>query len=125
MHPILLEIGNWPVYSYGVLLAAAYLSGLQLAVVRARRIGLDGARVMEVTNQSTGYCPEPECWSAVAATLDRLCIEHPPAFTVAFIFRCCASCDTINIVKEGVFECAVCEAELSRVWDVRLAMRAG
>ena len=48
MHPILFEIGNWPVYSYGVLLAAAYLSGLQLAVVRARHRGLDGARVMDL-----------------------------------------------------------------------------
>ena len=37
MHPILFEIGGWPVYSYGVLLALAYLAGLQLAVVRARR----------------------------------------------------------------------------------------
>jgi phosphatidylglycerol:prolipoprotein diacylglycerol transferase len=48
MHPILFKIGSWPIYSYGVLLAAAYLSGLQLAVVRARRIGLDGARVMDL-----------------------------------------------------------------------------
>jgi phosphatidylglycerol:prolipoprotein diacylglycerol transferase len=48
MHPILFEIGGWPVYSYGVLLAAAYLAGLQLAVVRARRAGLDAARVMDL-----------------------------------------------------------------------------
>jgi len=48
MHPILFEVGNWPVYSYGVLLALAYLAGLQLAVVRARRAGLDGARVMDL-----------------------------------------------------------------------------
>ena len=48
MHPILFELGNWPVYSYGVLLAVAYLAALQLAVVRARRIGLDGARVMDL-----------------------------------------------------------------------------
>ena len=48
MHPILFEIGNWPVYAYGVLLAAAYLAGLQLAVVRARRVGLDGTRVMDL-----------------------------------------------------------------------------
>ena len=48
MHPILFEIGGWPVYSYGVLLAAAYLAGLQLAVVRARRRGLDGAKVMDL-----------------------------------------------------------------------------
>ena len=48
MHPILFEVGDWPVYSYGVLLALAYLAGLQLAVVRARRVGLDGARVMDL-----------------------------------------------------------------------------
>src|SRR5438477_5945531 len=48
MHPILFRIGSWPVYSYGVLLALAYLAGLQLAVVRARRLGLDGARVMDL-----------------------------------------------------------------------------
>src|SRR4029079_423334 len=48
MHPILFKIGSWPVYSYGVLLALAYLAGLQLAVVRARRAGLDGAKVMDL-----------------------------------------------------------------------------
>jgi len=48
MHPILFRIGDWPVYSYGVLLALAYLAGLQLAVVRARRAGLDPARVMDL-----------------------------------------------------------------------------
>jgi phosphatidylglycerol:prolipoprotein diacylglycerol transferase len=48
MHPILFELGDWPVYSYGVLLAAAYLAALQLAVVRARRQGIDGARVMDL-----------------------------------------------------------------------------
>ncbi len=47
MHPVLFEIGGWPVYSYGVLLAAAYLAGLQMAVVRARRAGLDAAKVMD------------------------------------------------------------------------------
>jgi phosphatidylglycerol:prolipoprotein diacylglycerol transferase len=48
MHPILFRIGAWPVYSYGVLLALAYLAGLQFAVVRARRAGLDPARVMDL-----------------------------------------------------------------------------
>lgn len=48
MHPILFELGDWPVYSYGVLLAAAYLSALQLAVVRARRQGIDGAKIMDL-----------------------------------------------------------------------------
>lgn len=48
MHPILFEIGGWPVYSYGVLLAAAYLIGLQLGVVRARRAGVDPAKIMDL-----------------------------------------------------------------------------
>jgi phosphatidylglycerol:prolipoprotein diacylglycerol transferase len=48
MHPILFEIGDWPVYTYGVLLAAAYLAALQLAVVRARRRGIDGNKVMDL-----------------------------------------------------------------------------
>lgn len=48
MYPILLEIGGFPVYTYGVLLAAAYLLGLQFALVRARRLGLDANRVMDL-----------------------------------------------------------------------------
>ena len=48
MHPILFEVGGWPVYSYGVLLAAAYLIGLQLGVVRARRAGVDPAKIMDL-----------------------------------------------------------------------------
>jgi phosphatidylglycerol:prolipoprotein diacylglycerol transferase len=48
MHPILFHIGSWPVYSYGVLLATAYLVALQLAVVRARHRGVDGTRIMDL-----------------------------------------------------------------------------
>ncbi len=48
MHPILFEIGRFPVYTYGVLLAAAYLLGLQFALVRARARGLDANRVMDL-----------------------------------------------------------------------------
>jgi len=48
MHPRLLELGPLTVYTYGVLLASAYLLGLQLALVRARRHGLDAQRVMDL-----------------------------------------------------------------------------
>src|SRR5438132_12761440 len=47
MYTILFKVGQWPVYSYVVLLALAYLAGLQMAVVRARRAGLDGAKMMD------------------------------------------------------------------------------
>jgi phosphatidylglycerol:prolipoprotein diacylglycerol transferase len=48
MHPILFEFGGFTIYAYGVLLAAAYLLGLQFALVRARRRGLDAQRVMDL-----------------------------------------------------------------------------
>jgi phosphatidylglycerol:prolipoprotein diacylglycerol transferase len=48
MHPVLFEAGGFTIYSYGVLLAAAYLLGLQFALVRARQRGLDGQRVMDL-----------------------------------------------------------------------------
>jgi len=48
MHPKLLELGPITVYTYGVLLAVAYLAGLQLATIRARARGLEPARVMDL-----------------------------------------------------------------------------
>ena len=40
--------GPFPVYSYGVLLAASYLLGLKLAMSRARARGLDAARMLDL-----------------------------------------------------------------------------
>ena len=48
MYPKLLELGPITVYSYGLLLVAAYLLGLQVAVARGRARGLDGQRVMDL-----------------------------------------------------------------------------
>ena len=48
MHPKLLELGPVTVYTYGVLLAAAYLIGLRLATGRARSRDLDPTRVMDL-----------------------------------------------------------------------------
>src|SRR5512140_3892683 len=55
MHPILLMlpwtvpiVGQLTLYTYGVLLAAAYLLGLKLAMVRAKARGLDANRVLDL-----------------------------------------------------------------------------
>src|SRR5438067_5249824 len=55
MYPKLLELpwtiphfGTLTIYTYGVLLAAAYLLGLQLALVRAKKRKLDPTRVMDL-----------------------------------------------------------------------------
>ncbi len=54
MHPRLFEIpaifgiGPLTVYTYGVMLAAAYLLGLQLAIVRAKKAGLDSQKMLDL-----------------------------------------------------------------------------
>ena len=48
MHPILFELGPITIYTYGVLLAAAYLLGLWMAARRARQAGLDANRVLDL-----------------------------------------------------------------------------
>jgi phosphatidylglycerol:prolipoprotein diacylglycerol transferase len=55
MYPRLLElpwslpiVGELTIYTYGVLLAAAYLLGLKLAMKRADNRGLDGAKVLDL-----------------------------------------------------------------------------
>jgi len=48
MYPRLFELGPITVYTYGLLLAAAYLLGLQLARVRAAKRGLDANRILDL-----------------------------------------------------------------------------
>lgn len=48
MHPVLFEAGGLTIYSYGVLLAASYLLGLQFALMRARSRGLPSQQVMDL-----------------------------------------------------------------------------
>ena len=48
MHPVLFEAGGLTIYSYGVLLAASYLLGLQFALMRARSRGLPAQQVMDL-----------------------------------------------------------------------------
>ncbi|WP_155371489.1 hypothetical protein [Catellatospora vulcania] len=69
-----------------------------------------GWAVAEVSNQSTGYAPEPASWPAVAAALDRAGIAHRGGFTAAFEFRRCPGCAELNLVKDGDYTCCLCEA---------------
>ena len=80
----------------------------------------DGDRwlVHEVSNQSTGYCPDVTSWTAVEAALGRAGLEHPAAFTHPIVFRRCPRCRQRNIVKDDHFVCAACEAPLPRAWNV-------
>ena len=80
-------------------------------------IGDDGLEVAEASNQSTGYCPEPASWPAVAAALDRIGVPHPGRFTQETVFRRCERCGERNVVRDGWFVCGVCGAELPAGWN--------
>lgn len=73
--------------------------------------------VLEITNQSTGFCPEPDSWGSVAAALDAIPLKRPDDFTTRVIFRKCVSCGQRNLVKDDWFVCGVCGAELARKWN--------
>ncbi|WP_433324668.1 hypothetical protein [Spirillospora sp. CA-294931] len=79
----------------------------------------DGAgwAVTEISNQSTGYCPDPGCWPEVAAALDRAGLARPGGFTQPFVFRRCPGCGERNLVKDADFTCALCEADLPSEWN--------
>ncbi|GAA2794232.1 hypothetical protein GCM10010441_19350 [Kitasatospora paracochleata] len=74
----------------------------------------------EVSNQSTGYCPDGSCWPAVAAALDRAGLPRPQGFTHEVVFRRCPGCGEINVVREGNFVCVFCEGPLPSRWNVDL-----
>lgn len=71
-----------------------------------------------LTNHSTGYCPDITSWQAVAAALDGLGIPHPGAFTPAVVFRRCAGCREVNVVRDDFYVCVFCDADLPAEWNV-------
>jgi hypothetical protein len=82
------------------------------------RITRDDISIDSVSNQSTGYCPEPDCWPAVRQALLDAGLRVPSAFTHAFEFRRCVSCATINVLKDGMPDCPNCDTELPSAWNL-------
>ncbi len=68
------------------------------------------------SNQSTGFCPEPSCWPALAAALDDAGILRADGFELRCVFRRC-ECGQTNIVKDEVYECGVCQRPLPQHWN--------
>ena len=73
--------------------------------------------VTEITNQSTGYCPEPHSWQAVDLAIKNIGIIYPKGFNREFVFRQCENCKAINIVKEEWYVCGECDSELPKHWN--------
>ncbi|CAM3536056.1 hypothetical protein [Stackebrandtia soli] len=91
-------------------------------VLSAGEIGFvreaDRWAVSEVSNQSTGYCPDIGFWSEVARALDDVGLGRPSAFTQEVVFRRCLGCQERNIVREDDFVCVLCGRDLPETWNV-------
>lgn len=81
------------------------------------RVAAGAVITEELTNQSTGYCPEPSSWLAVDRALRDAGIVPPAEFATMFVFRRCPRCAQLNIVKDGIYECTVCAAPLPAEWN--------
>ncbi|MEU2026845.1 hypothetical protein ABZ565_32605 [Streptomyces sp. NPDC016469] len=91
-------------------------------VLSAGEIGFvretDRWAVSEVSNQSTGYCPDVGSWPEVARALDHVGLERPSGFTHEVLFRRCPGCQEHNIVREDDFVCVFCGSDLPETWNV-------
>ncbi|MEU3821938.1 hypothetical protein AB0E74_20320 [Streptomyces sp. NPDC030392] len=74
--------------------------------------------VSEVSNHSTGYCPDVSSWAEVARALDAMEVRRPSGFTHEVVFRRCTDCQEHNIVREGDFVCVFCGSDLPAEWNV-------
>ncbi|MEV7210516.1 MULTISPECIES: hypothetical protein [unclassified Streptomyces] len=73
--------------------------------------------VSEVSNQSTGYCPDVTSWAEVARALDAAELRRPSGFTHEVVFRRCPDCQERNIVREDDFVCVFCGSDLPAAWN--------
>ncbi|ARU55868.1 hypothetical protein OLMES_1794 [Oleiphilus messinensis] len=81
-------------------------------------VGKNSVVVTEITNQSTGYCPDIVSWDAAEAALNLAGLKHPEGFTRKFVFRKCEKCGELNIVKEAWYVCVFCDTDLPGEWNI-------
>jgi hypothetical protein len=73
--------------------------------------------VLELSNQSTGYCPDLECLDAAFAALRDAGIAGPVDRVAGFVFRRCDACGERAVVKDAWYVCDLCGADLARAWN--------
>lgn len=95
-------------------------------VLSAGEITIDSEYdIVDISNQSTGFCPEPESWAVVESVLDQIGLKHPERFTNAVVFRQCPKCNQRNIVKDSWYYCQLCDAKLPESWNFSHTENAG
>jgi phosphatidylglycerol:prolipoprotein diacylglycerol transferase len=103
--PILFNAGPITIYSYGVLLASAYLLGLWLAVRRARSAGIDGNRIMDLL-----------IWVIIAALVGAKAL----LFAVDFRHFTSSSQEFMSLLRSGgVFYGGLISAIVVCIWQLK------
>lgn len=91
------------------------------AVVTAGEITFErhgsGLILAEISNLSTGYCPEPGSWPVINEALVRAGFPSIRGFTHPFEFRFCAPCAQTCVIKDHAFICPACSGDLPREWN--------
>jgi phosphatidylglycerol:prolipoprotein diacylglycerol transferase len=105
MFPKLLDLGPLSVYSYGLLLALAYLGGLQMAVWRAKARGLDGTKILDL---------------GVGVIIAALVGAKLMLLVVDFDYFSANPAELLSLARSGgVFYGGLILASLVAIWQVR------
>jgi len=105
MFPKLFDLGPFSVYSYGLLLALAYLAGLQMAVWRAKARGIDGTKVMDL---------------GVGIIIAALVGAKLMLLVVDFDYFSANPAELLSLARSGgVFYGGLILASLVAIWQVR------
>ena len=75
------------------------------------------AEIMEISNYSTGYCPDVTSIHATQRAFARCCSTQFSGFSYAAEFRKCSDCGARNVVRDSWFFCAVCDSPLNSRWN--------
>lgn len=73
--------------------------------------------VRGVTNQSTGYCPEPSCFGEIAAALVRVGVSATGRAVARLHLPAMSQVRSDRHREEDDFECAVCATPLPKEWN--------
>lgn len=81
----------------------------------AGELVMERGRFVSASNLSTGFCPDETSFPALGRALSG--IASPEAFEPTFVLRRCEACGARCVVKEEVFECAECGADLPKAYN--------
>lgn len=121
-------VATFVVNASGILLIAdrrsehvAAASGGPVLAAGELTFAVDGKsiEVVEASNQSTGYCPEPASWSALDRTLSELGLPHPASYTLVCDFRRCMHCRQLTLIKDQMYVCELCGADLPAKYNIQ------